>query len=1331
MSRSHTAKKIIFLALICLVTMLPIEAQTTSGTLLGTVRDKSGKGLGEIRIAIKNEENGNLRATRSDDAGNYALFNLPPGMYEITASGPGFQEQAIKNFPIQFNQKNVVKLPLFTLRSASLNGKVVDSQARSLPNAKVQLINEAGLLIDQTFTDRNGQYHFDNLEAGTYLLISTWTGHRAELSGSSKIRIAPQGKDLELLEVLFPNRDARRASDLRTAPGNETAAQFRPAGFAAITTKREAHGRHARATSVSEGSRAAALVNTIDAMRSGNFSEQQLNALPVGAGQSMRSFDEFALLVPGVSPPPYTPGVRGPGVGFGVGTAGQFSVNGMRARANNFSIDGSDNNDSDVGVRRQGFVALVPQSIESIKEISIATLLWDAELGRNFGGQVNAVTRYGGNRFHGQAYGLFTDSRLNARNFFDTQGRRPFTRTQFGGVAGGPIVRDRTHFFVSYEHDQTRASSTQHFSTPLLTERRFAPAFVAQTRLANTVLNAGPFSGVTPLGANVLSLYPLPNNPAGPYGANTFTQTLPADDSAHVLSAKVTHQVRANNFLNARYNFSSDRRTLPSVNRAIRSTLDSRTSSHNLSLILDTSIGPNIFNQARFSYGRTKLSFLEYPANPFVFSSSSNTIVPTSMGPVPVISQTGPIGELLIEPYSPVGIDAFTFPQRRASNTFQYADSLSWSAGKHLFKFGGNVRRYQLNSTLDRLYRPQVFYGGALLTTPNQPPGFLSGVQLASLGVASSVFQTITNGAPNSTIGLRFSEYHAFINDNWRVHPRFSLDLGLRYELNTVPREVNNRIENALALTDLPVPGQSVFDTPSRSYRFQAAVDSYREIVAGRRRIYDADRNNFGPHAGFAWTLDSDSRTVLRSGYGIYYDTVLGAVVSQSRNVFANEIPLNVDPNFLGFDIVSLNNPVFVALTRDANNNPVTPVRLLSPGSCNQFGTCNRLGGAAGDFVALVGQLFTQNDNGGLSFTLPEKRLRTPYAQQWHLTLEREVSKDYLLSAAYVGSKGTKLLRVTTPNRGPNVAPQIPLTSAAPTPVLNLTSAQTGFLLVLPDDATCAGGGGAPVGPPNAGFCTEPDDRPNPFLGAYQIFESSASSNYHALQLEARKRYSRNFQFTAAYTWSHAIDDVSDVFPIAGAPIVAQDSTNLRAERASANFDIRHRFVGSFLWDLPFYRDPNAATAKILKNWQLASIFQAHTGQPFTLNLPVDANLDGNLSDRLSTTNGLLFLSSSGPQQIALAPGRQVTDYFTFGRSGVVGRNTARGANFINLDLALGRTFQFDETKTLLFRAEAFNLLNRPNFGLPIRTLGAPGFGSAVDTIVPARTIVLVIKGSF
>jgi hypothetical protein len=216
-----------------------------------------------------------------------------------------------------------------------------------------------------------------------------------------------------------------------------------------------------------------------------------------------------------------------------------------------------------------------------------------------------------------------------------------------------------------------------------------------------------------------------------------------------------------------------------------------------------------------------------------------------------------------------------------------------------------------------------------------------------------------------------------------------------------------------------------------------------------------------------------------------------------------------------------------------------------------------------------------------------------------------------------------------------------------------------------------------------------------------------------------------------AYTWSHALDDVSDVFPLAGAPVIAQDSKNLKGERASASFDTRHRFAGSVIWDLPFYRDGTDALARWLGGWQVTALFQAHSGQPFTLNLPVDVNVDGNLTDRPSTMDGLIFFDDHGPQKVATSPDRALTDFLVFGENGAVGRNTVRADSFINLDFAFGKRFKFAERHRLDFRTEFFNLFNRANFGIPIRTLGSPGFGRAVETVNSARTIQFALKYGF
>ena len=1294
------------LLLLLLFGAFSAKAQDTiSGTIIGTVRDrKTSAPLPASRVRIVNEANGRVRTTIADARGEYRLPFLPEGSYTVTANKETYLPEVLTKFPVQFGQYNQVgtkyhKLAIdIKLSRPTLKGQVNDAHGRMLTGAEVVVIAQNATLTQATRSDAAGRYEIPDLPVGSYFIEASWNGER--------MRSGPFVLDRE--ELVAP---------AITIPGVSEEADAVPQAQPPLSAP---SGRQA-----SEGEKVARLTRAMEAARSANFSGRQIGSLPLGGGSYMRSFDELALLVAGVAPPPYTPGARGPGVGFGVGTAGQFSVNGLRARSNNFSVDGSDNNDADVGVRRQGFVSLVPQSIESVEAFSVSTLLWDAELGRNAGGQVNVVSKSGANQWHGEGYGFFNNSNLNARNFFDytggaAGGKDSFTRTQAGATLGGPIGKGRAQFFASFERQIVNAATEQHFATPSAAERSLGfnngAAFGA---LAFD--EPQPFLRATPLGENILSRYPLANFASGPFGANTLTRILPANGDGTAASLRGTRQLGERHELNARYNIADDARTLPSVNRAINSSLDAGTRSHNLSLVLDGAWTDTRFNQARFSFGRTQLDFSERQGSPLIFGSSSSTSIQvSSLGTIPFTSQTGPIGELLIEPYSPVGADPFSFPQNRASNTFQFADTFAWTINRHLLKFGGNLRRYQLNSRMDRLYRPQVVYAGGLTQTgqavldaagklgfkpDSTDPVVISGLQQASLGVASAVLQTITSGTPDSSVGLRFNEYHVFVNDNWRVRPNFTVDYGLRYEYSSVPHSADKRIERALVLEDLPAQGTSRFNATDRTDKFNAAVDAYRQVLAGRNRIYDPDRNNFGPHLGFAWSPDKEGRMAIRGGYGIYYDAVLGAIVTQSRNVFPREIPVNVDPSFLSFDVYSLNNPANLRVVRDAQGNFTNPVDLLKAGVCNQFGTCNQFGGTPADFVALMGLLFMENSRGGgLAFTLPEKNLRTPYVQQWHLTAERQLFDDYVFSVAYVGTKGTKLTRLLTPNLGQIGTPYIPLAGT-------LTNQTTPYSFPVIFNSYR---GQSLVG----GILAT---RPNTNLGAYRIYENSAASLYHALQLEGRKRYDHGLQFSGAYTWSHAIDDVSDVFTLAGASILPQDRKNLRAERGSANFDLRHRVAASLIWDLP------------VGGWQLSSILQAQTGQPFTLDLPYDANLDGNLSDRPTTMTGLRVLEGRGPRRVALDPGRETNDFFSFNQNqaGAVGRNTLRGDGLVSVDLAVTKTFQFSDNRSFALRAEVFNLLNRANFGLPVRTIGAPGFGSAVETASPARMVQFAVKYRF
>lgn len=1384
------------LLLLCLLSSIciPVLAQNNNtGAISGRVFDPDDKPLAGTKVSIRNTRNNFVWSVETQTKGNYIFQTLPPGSYRLTAYGlPRYPNVTITDIEVNNNDSSELKLPHITLGRVNLIVKILDPSGKGVP-ASVDAIGPKKLLSENA---RLGECRFLYLRDGEYKLqvriggrpVRTVTGIRIKFADGNEHRLCPlyypdgpQSRSpgacskgavsagllsdsaswngqisMMLVDGLDGQSDVDIPDDLfhqLILPGEIIQSAAGPASV--IKTgdgdqqnppqqSGQAVERQIRNDNVT-GEADVVLVNIVNAVRIGNFTDSQFTALPLGGGSEMRTYDELVFLTAGVAPPPYTYGPRGPGVGLGLNTAGDFSANGMRARSNNFTVDGSDNNDPDVGGRRQGFVALVPQTLESVQSYSLATLLWQSDLGRNSGTQVNVVSRYGSDSFHGQGYAFYTDSRLNARNFFDYTGgdsrdQDKLRRTQGGFTVCGPIVRSRTHFFAGFEHVDINADTEQHFATPTLAERRFVTRatggalpdfFGVFPYSAGVAANDNNFFYTkelgTPVGRLILGtqdFYPLPSNqPRGPFNINNYTQVLPSDGKGSILSLKVTHQFTANHWLNIRYNFTDDRRSLPSINRAIRSSVDADARTQNLSIISDNGWRSGWALQTRFSLGRTRLGFEEIPGNRFNLSAAGTDEIGFQGRRVTLPSATGVLGQLLIEPFSPVGVDVFTLPQNRTNNTFQFSESAALSIGLHALKFGGEVVHYQFDSRQDRNYRPQAIFGYAIQADGNLidegDPFFLfeetgkkllPGVQLASLGAASSILQTLTAGVPVSRIRLRFTQAGLFFNNNWRIRPNFTLDFGMRYEVGSVPHEEDGLIERAFRPENLPSPGASLLDNPDRTARYGASVAAYQEILAGRERIYDADLNNFAPRLGFAWNLRGDAKTALRGGYGIYYGVVPGALVSQSRNIFPAEIPVNIDPLFLQFDVFQLNNPQLLPPLYNGND----PVRLVAEN--------NRLGGVPSDFPALVGELFLRNQaGGGLAFTLPDKRLRTPYVQQWHLTLEREQFAGTLFSVAYVGTKGTKLTRLTTPNGGPLVTANIPVAG---------TSARSDNVFGIPIVVTSTRNYSNPS---EMTPLTLPPERFNKSLGAYQIFENSALSNYNAMQLEARRRLAQGYIFTAAYTWSHALDDVSDVFQLAGAPILPQNSAKLWLERASANYDIRHRFSASFICELPIGSQPTSWKRRWFGGWQQALIFQAQTGQPYTLGLPYDVNRDGNMTDRPATVDGLLLFESRGPRRVSLASGTGVQEFFDLNQvtDGVVERNTLRGAGLVNLDLAISKRIQFANRHNLEFRAEIFNLFNHANFGLPIRTIGSPGFGSAVETLTPARLFQFALKYDF
>ncbi len=1103
-------------------------------------------------------------------------------------------------------------------------------------------------------------------------------------------------------------------------------------------------------------------IGTTDARRGDSTKNEEITKIPIGSNSITRSFDELALLLPGVAPPPQTIGdVAGPGVGPGVGSAGQFAVNGLRSRANNFTVDGSDNNDEDIGVRRQGFVTFIPQPIESIQEFQITTLLAPAQFGRNLGAQVNVVSRAGANKSNGALYGVFNSSQLNARNFFDTingndsfalrsasgqavlldgqplivgkqsGGKDPFTFGQGGGVLGGAIKENRLFYFVSGEYQKVNAVREKSFAVPTLEQRG---AFGTGTSgIFQNFFNGGQPLRSSPVNertAAIFSLFPFPNDPIGVYGENTFTQTQPSGGRGAILSGRLD-----NNFeiggrqqtLTARYNFTDDKKNIPSVNDALFSTVLSKTRTNNLSIFFNSELDASasssrLFNQVRFSFGRTRLKFNEvrdtgflipsddYSNIPFLLNAPYlfNTTLPPSLGQpntgsvtyiaasprVPsfhpsVETQIGPIGQVVVAGFSPLGVDVYNFPQNRVNNTFQLADELTWRLTSHTLVFGADTRRTDLNSDLPRLARPLISFNGTPRLTPstgtcqnggignfcflpaNDPTRIIRPQDLVSLGSASSSLLTFNVDRPDAKVNLRYYQLDFYGQDTWRISPELSLSFGLRYEFNTPVKEINGLIEQTFSDPRLDLaPG-------------------LRTFIDGRTRLYESDQNNFAPRVGVAWSphIFSKSRvSVFRAGYGIFYDQVLGAVVNQSRNVFPTFLTLNLGgvTNLSGIEVnLDLINPGRVEYGSFPS--------LAIPGTINIFNPQIPFGVFLNDILSSFPN--------AINVTLPARKMDMPLAHHYSFVYEQQLNRNLAASIGYVGTRGRNLLRFSTPNLGAG-------TTIVPTR--------------LDVDPTI-------IAPVASGLVFDLD-RPENTIGAVNQFETTASSRYDSLQAQLRGRFLNSLNFQFSYTFSKVTDNVSDVFDLAGAYALPQNSFDLAAERGPANFDVRHRWTYDLIYSFP-KNEENKFFRLLTNKLQVATTGRFHSGQPFTVNSIVDVNLDGNLTDRLNTTNGI-EITGDRQQPLRLTVANPFDLLATFGQDGQVGRNSFRAGNVLELDMSVIKQFSIGSNR-LAFRTDIFNFIDRANFGVPVRLLEAPGFGRATSTVTPGRRIQFGLKYEF
>jgi Carboxypeptidase regulatory-like domain/TonB dependent receptor len=638
----------------------------------------------------------------------------------------------------------------------------------------------------------------------------------------------------------------------------------------------------------------------------------QIKGLPLDG----RNFYELTLLVPGAVP-------AAPGSAGSVRGDFAFSVNGAREDANNFLLDGVYNVDPKLntfGVR---------PSVDAIREFEMLTSTYDASFGRNPGAQVNVILNSGSNDIHGSAFEFFRNAAMDARNVFapSTEPKPKYIRNQFGGSLGGPIKRDRTFFFADYEGTRSREGITRLTNVPTLEERQ---GNFSQSLFGVPV---SPFPGqpftngripdpfINPVGRAIAALYPLPNRNV-PF--QNFVSSPTQRDDNDSFDVRVDHRLTERADLAFRYSF-GDRDlfepfTGPSFS-AVSGFGDSvKRRSQNVMGALTLVLTPSLVNETRLAFSRVAASVTQ-----------EASVVNSQVG-LPTVSpraRDAGLSFITITGFSPLG-DEGNNPQNSVTNVYQVLNNTSYAHGHHLIKFGADLRFSQQNAFRDVESRGRLQFS---------PFGQITGNALGDLLLG---FPLLTSVAfVDNPQHIRTQSYNFFINDSFRVRQNLTLTGGLRYEFNTPPVDAQDRanVYDVATGTVVPVGTNGV-----------------------PRSGFESDKNNFAPRAGFAWTLGEDGRTVLRGGYGVYYD----------QAPFAPAEALYFNSPF--FD-----NNIFFSL-------PGLPLTLNNP------------------FPSFF------------PFPLPDsalaiqRDLRTGYMQHWNLNVQREVGEKSVLEVAYVGSKGTKLL---------------------------------------------------------------------------------------------------------------------------------------------------------------------------------------------------------------------------------------------------------------------------------------------------------------------------------
>ena len=1088
-------------------------------------------------------------------------------------------------------------------------GTVTDVSGGAIPGATITVQNADTGLVRTTETQADGSYRVPELPIGTYDVKIEKTNFQSSVTKAVPVTVA-----------------AERRVDAALKPG-EITEQILVSGEALPQ------------------------IETTSGTLGGTLTQETVKDLPING----RDYTKLIYLNPGVAGSPDQ-------ITDSPGSFGEFSMNGARGRSNNYLLDGTDMNDgyrNDPAIN-QGGVFATPSAILPIDAVSDMRVLsnFEPEYGRNGGAVVNIVTRSGTNQLHGTAFEYFRNNALDARNFFNTIGqpKAPFHNNQFGGSLGGPIIKDKTFFFLDYEGQRESVGVVSLACVP-------EPAQIAADELAHGAPN--------PVIAALLARnpwpapdHPIPASQAGPLydigcpNATNSNATVisPSYNNLSSVIAKIDHSFNQNNTVTGRYFFGDSTQSFPLQLSATGGQLPgfntvTPTRVQLASISYVRVFSPTQVNELRFGWNRFAEGF--FPGDQSFHPSSiglctaSNSLTSTPVVAGPTCSGSGPADSglpIILVSVTPSGGSSFfaqpgansTDPRHRVDSNVQFIDGFSWKINKHDVKFGFEFRRTSVQQYFDKYFRGRLKF--ANLST------FLEG--------------TVSSGLQYSGDTIRHTyenDFGLYFQDSFHLTPRLTLNYGLRWDDFGVIAEKDNLFSNFFvssfdAATDSGTGAQVQVGTPAQT------------------RLYQPHYKNFGPRASLAWDVFGNGKTVVRTGYGIFFD-------STSQDMFLGHLPY----------------PAFFA---------------PGPAYAN-FGT-NPITEATGSGTIVSGQPVYGASNCGSECDIfaVDPKIQTPYMENFNLNIQQQISSKVVLEVGYVGSQGHRLWRFFDINQ-PNAQA--------------IHNAQCPNALGTAPGSDCSATVGATAlefGAPRV--FSGPGVPP----GTFYIFQqnSTGKSNYNSLQASLSVNAWHGVTSFVNFVWSRSLDNSSDgedFVPNAAQPA---DSTNTSSknEYGPSNFNIPKRLTWVFSYELPAM---SGGWQKVKNGWGLDSTVTLQTGQPFTFNYNGEDDYSGSGEgyDRPDVIGPIVYnyhdpanflnLSSfampctiSSGVQAGTAPMNGLATDCAPGTQhfGNLGRNALQGPPFKQWDLAIYKTTKISERLSLQLRAEFFNILNHPNFSSPL-----------------------------